>query len=259
MNDVHRSGSPPRLYDLTGLYGGERPYARYVRLTVRDGATFGALVWHELVLGLFTGLPGLLGLGLRRLVSPTVFRQMARSTVVARHVTLHCPRQVHMGPGVVMDDFAQLVATSRRPDAIKLGAGTFLRSFVMLNAGPPDGFVHVGKACGIGQSAVLYGNGGLTIGNRVLIGGQCFIVASSHRVDDPDRALADQGYTARGITIEDDVWIGAGAKILDGVTIGRAAVVGANAVLTRSVEAGARVTGVPARPLTSGTAADPGP
>ena len=44
-------------------------------------------------------------------------------------------------------------------------------------------------------------------------------------------------------TIEDGVYIGAGAKILGGVTVGRGATVGANAVVTRDVPPGATVVG----------------
>lgn len=47
--------------------------------------------------------------------------------------------------------------------------------------------------------------------------------------------------------IEDDVFIGAGARILGDVTIGRGAVIGANAVVLKSVPPGAIVAGVPAR------------
>ena len=119
----------------------------------------------------------------------------------------------------------------------------------MVNAGPPDGYVHIGEDCGIGQGTVLYGNGGLTIGSKVLMAGQCFVVASSHVTDDPNAPVADQGYSAKGIEIGDNVWIGAGAKILDGVRIGNDAIVGANAVVTSSVRAGDRVGGVPARSL----------
>ncbi|SPT66473.1 acetyltransferase [Aeromonas salmonicida] len=51
------------------------------------------------------------------------------------------------------------------------------------------------------------------------------------------------------MTIEDKVWIGGGAILLPGVTIGREAIVGAGAVVTRDVPAGARVVGNPARIL----------
>ncbi|CAK0775913.1 Acetyltransferase [Gammaproteobacteria bacterium] len=243
---------PPRHHDLHVCYGHETPLQRYVRLTVGEHAGLWALAWHEMVLGLCTGLPGLLGIGLRTLLYPRLFPFQPR-VFLGRHVTLRCPRQVHLAEGVVVDDFVQVIATSRRPDAIRIGQGSFLRSFAMLNAGPPEGFIHIGANSGIGQGTILYGNGGLTIGDRVMIAGQCFLVASSHRFDDPNLPIVDQGFTASGILIEDDVWIGAGAKILDGVTIGRRAIVGANAVVNRSVPAGARVGGVPARVLAEAT------
>lgn len=248
--------SRQKRYDLKGLYHGESPLQRYTRLTVGEGASLFDLVWHELLLGLCTSLPGIPGLGLRGLLYPTLFPGFARGAHVGRSVTLRCPRQIRLERGVIIDDLAQLVATSRRRDAITVGHDSMIRSFAMVNAGPPDGYVHIGSHSGIGQGTILYGNGGLTIGDRVLIAGQCFVVASSHNFDDPTRPIADQGYAAAGITIEDNVWIGAGAKIFDGVTIGSGAIVGANAVVTRSVPAGTRVVGVPARPL--GTASPAG-
>ena len=47
----------------------------------------------------------------------------------------------------------------------------------------------------------------------------------------------------------DNVWLGTGAKVLDGIRIGSHAVVGANAVVTADLPEGAIAAGVPARVL----------
>jgi len=75
------------------------------------------------------------------------------------------------------------------------------------------------------------------------------MLAVNHVYDDPSRPMVDQGITAEGIKVEDDVWIGAGAIITDGVCIGRGAVVAAGAVVTADVPPHTVVGGIPARIL----------
>ncbi|MBM2829430.1 MAG: Acetyltransferase (isoleucine patch superfamily)-like protein [Gammaproteobacteria bacterium] len=240
---------PVRHYNLAEIYAHESMLQRYTRLTVGEGAGLWALIWHELLLGLCTGMPGLPGLGLRHALYPKIFKHFHRNTYIGRHVTLRCPRQITLEEDVIIDEFAQLIASTKQSQGITIGARSFVRSFAMINAGPPNGYVHIGRDSGIGQGAILYGNGGLSIGNNVMIAGQCFVVASSHNFDNPTRSISEQGYSAKGITIEDNVWIGAGVKILDGVTIGNGAIVGANAVVTHSIQPNIKVAGVPAREI----------
>ncbi|MEM0945617.1 MAG: acetyltransferase, partial [Pseudomonadota bacterium] len=69
--------------------------------------------------------------------------------------------------------------------------------------------------------------------------------------------LAPRASVNGRVVIEDDVYIGAGATILQGkpgkpITIGRGAVVGAHALVTRDVAPGTTVVGVPAKPLERG-------
>jgi len=238
-----------RNYNISELYKDETRLRRYVRLTVGEGASAWALFWHEIVLGLLGWLPGIVGLTSRSGIYSVLFKGFSRKSYLGHHVTLRCPRHIELSAGVIIDDYVQLIATSQRYPAISIGKNSFVRSLAMINAGPPEGFVRIGKRSGIGQGTLLYGNGGLTIGDNVMIAGHSSIVASSHNYDDPSIPIVDQGYSAKGIVIGDNVWIGAGARILDGVTIGEGAVIGANAVVTRSVAPGQRVGGVPARVL----------
>lgn len=62
-----------------------------------------------------------------------------------------------------------------------------------------------------------------------------------------DMIIREQRATIGEVIIEDDVWIGAGAKILSGITVGKGAVIGANAVVTSDIPPYAIVGGVPAR------------
>lgn len=242
-------GHVPKQYNLNKTYKNETAFQRYLRLTCGEGASLWHLALQEMIIGLFGDMPGMLGWGIRKYLYSIFFNGFHKKAFIGRGLTLRCPRHIRLSPGVIVDDFVQLIATSRHPEAISIGEGSFLRSYAMINAGPPEGFVHIGRNSGIGQGSLLYGNGGLSIGNNVMVAGQCALVASSHNYTDPDTPMMDQGYTAKGITIHDNVWVGAGSKILDGVTIEADAIIGANAVVNRSVMQGDRVGGIPARSL----------
>ena len=113
----------------------------------------------------------------------------------------------------------------------------------------PHSGIKIGRQSLVGEYSVIRGQGGVTIGDRVYTSPFTQIIAVNHVFDDPERPFVEQGITAEGIVIEDDVWLGAGAVITDGVRVGRGAVVAAGAVVTRDVPPHSVVGGVPARVL----------
>ena len=112
---------------------------------------------------------------------------------------------------------------------------------------PYGGTISIGERVFLGPYCVLYGHGGLEIGNDVLIAAHVTIIPANHGIARIDIPIGNQSSSKKGVRIGDEVWIGTGARILDGVTIGKGAVVGAGAVVTRSLEDYAIALGVPAR------------
>jgi acetyltransferase-like isoleucine patch superfamily enzyme len=132
---------------------------------------------------------------------------------------------------------------------IAIGRNSSLDQGVIVRA--YGGIIDIGENCSVNPYCFLHGGGNLVIGNGVRIASHTVIISANHIFDDPNQYIYKQGESKRGIVIEDDVWIGAGAKILDGVTLKRGTVVGAGAVVTKSTEPYAIVAGVPAVTVSS--------
>jgi acetyltransferase-like isoleucine patch superfamily enzyme len=121
----------------------------------------------------------------------------------------------------------------------------------------PDGHysfstIEVGDDVFLGPGAFLAASESfIHIGSKVMFGPNVTVLGGDHRFDVVGVPMADVAEKRpdddRGVTIADDVWIGAGAIVLNGVSIGRGAVVAAGAVVTRDVLPYAIVGGCPAR------------
>ncbi|MBV5329482.1 MAG: hypothetical protein JZU65_17965 [Chlorobium sp.] len=94
---------------------------------------------------------------------------------------------------------------------------------------------------------MLYGHGGLKIGDNVSIATGSVIVPANHNFTRRDIPFKLQGSTGHGIVLEDDIWVGANVTILDGCRIGKGAIIGAGAVVTKDVAPFSIVGGVPAQ------------
>jgi maltose O-acetyltransferase len=105
--------------------------------------------------------------------------------------------------------------------------------------------IHIGDHVFLNVLCTILDCNTVHIGHHVMIGPAVQIYTATHHLQAEARI---QGWeVAKPIAIEDNVWIGGGAILLPGVRIGRNAVVGAGAVVTRSVPADTIVAGNPAR------------
>lgn len=167
---------------------------------------------------------------------------------LGKAVQVICPSFLQVADHISIMDYGYLNCLSIY--GVRIGSHTSIDHHLWLSCGGKpygQGFFVIGEHSYIGAYAVMGAGGGISIGNHVLIGQNVNIHAESHRFDDPTRLIKEQGVSYQGVVVEDDVWIGSKATILDGVTVRRGAIIGAGAVVTKSVPAKAIAVGVPAR------------
>lgn len=121
------------------------------------------------------------------------------------------------------------------------------------------GKIIIGKHCYMGPNTHIWAVKGVTIGDRVLIGPDCYIfdndvhpidAETRHRqfleivsIGQPDWVKLNE----KAVVIEDDAWIGAGCCILKGVRIGKGAIIGAGSVVVHDIPSYAIAHGNPAK------------
>lgn len=105
--------------------------------------------------------------------------------------------------------------------------------------------ISIGQDSHIAPFVHIWGVGGLSIGDKVLIASHVAITTLTH--DYTEESIRDSPIISKSINIMDGAWIGAHAVILPGVTLNRGCVVAAGAVVTKDVPEMAVVAGVPAR------------
>ena len=204
-------------------------------------------ILEQVIMTLLGGLPSLIGVGLRGLAYKLLLHADGLP-IIEHNVRLLCPANIQLGKQVYLDSHVYLHAL---PAGITIGEGTSLMHGTIFHTfnfrGLPHAGIVTGKNCFFGEYTCIRGQGGVKIGDGVYTGTQVQIAAVNHVYTDPDKFIKDQGITAEGITIEDDVWLGSNVVVVDGVTIGKGCVVGAGAVVTKDLAPYSIAVGVPAR------------
>jgi acetyltransferase-like isoleucine patch superfamily enzyme len=231
--------------------------AAQLRLYLSRQADSGWRYALEQSLQLLVGwIPTVVGIGLRGVLYRLILG-MDGWAAIESGVRLRFANRIRLGHGSYLDAGVYIHAC---PAGVSIGDRTLVMHGAVLHVynfrDLPHAGIHIGRDSLISEYTVIRGQGGVRIGDRVYTSPMTQIVAVDHVFDDPDRPFIEQGITATGIVIEDDVWLGAGAVVTDGVRIGCGAVVAAGAVVTSDVPPHTVVAGVPARVVREVGAAD---
>jgi acetyltransferase-like isoleucine patch superfamily enzyme len=213
----------------------------------RQASSPARYVLEQTILVSFGWMPTLLGIGARALAYRMMLR-MQGLAAIEKNVRIRFAKNITLGQGTYLDEGVYLHAC---PNGIRIGKNTYVMHGSVLHVynfrGIPTSGIWIGENSLIGEYNVIRGQGGVTIGDRVYTSPMVQLLAVNHIFDDSSRPFVEQGITAEGIRIEDDVWIGSGAIVTDGVTIGKGSVVAAGSVVTKDVAPHTVVAGSPAR------------
>jgi acetyltransferase-like isoleucine patch superfamily enzyme len=213
----------------------------------RQASSLPRYLLEQSLFALFGWVPTILGIFVRSLAYRLILR-MNGWAAIEKDVRLRYAGNITLDHGVYLDESVYLHAT---PNGIYLGSGTIVMHGAILHVYNfreiPHSGIRVGRDSLIGEYSVIRGQGGVEIGERVYTSPHTQILAVNHVFVEHDQPFIDQGITAEGIVIEDDVWIGSSAVITDGVRIGRGAVIAAGAVVVDDVPPHTLSGGVPAK------------
>lgn len=111
--------------------------------------------------------------------------------------------------------------------------------------------IKVGNNSAIGAQSYLGGQGGIEIGDDVIMGPNVNIFSENHNFDKVQVAIRKQGESRKGVKINNNCWIGAGSILLDGIELGEGCVVAAGSIVTKSFPSNCVIAGTPAKKIKS--------
>lgn len=152
---------------------------------------------------------------------------------------------INISKGVMIRNNVELRATKN--SSLLVGELVKLDNFVRIIS-TNDSIIKIGSGSKIGLGTVFNGGENITVEEKTLISGYVYLQTSMHN-HDKDGDIIDNGYTYGPIYIGRGSWVGVHAVIFPNVSLGNRTIVGSNAVVTQSFNAGSIIGGIPAKRL----------
>lgn len=170
----------------------------------------------------------------------TQFRYFGKSC------TVDISGQVKIGKNVYIGDYVSLIveqgASLEIADNSFIGESCYIKCF--------GGKVSIGQDVSINSKSFINGCGGVSIGDNTRIGTQSIIIASNHKFGEPDLLVKD-AITKQGVSLGENIWLGARVTVLDGVKIPNNSVIGACSLVSKPLDESGVYVGSPAKKIKS--------
>ena len=206
-------------------------------------------VKYELILFLFSGMPGALGFFCRKLFYPRLFLKVGKGVAFGRNLTIRHPHKISIGSQSYIDDNVVLDAKGENNLGIKIGDNAIIGRNTILSC--KEGSIVLKDYANISSNCSLLSETQISIGQHSFLAGHCYLVAGgNHSFERTDVPIMFQPSQDKGgIGIGEDCWLGASVTVLDGISLGKGCVVGAGTVLTESFPQYSIVVGNPGRKI----------
>jgi acetyltransferase-like isoleucine patch superfamily enzyme len=220
---------------------------KYQELAIGSNSLI-TLLKYELLTTILGSLPGALGLALRKKFYPSLFGKVGRNVIFGKSLTIRHPHKIHLGDNVVIDDYAVLDAKGTDNQGIFIGDNVMIGRNTVISC--KNGDITIENNTNIAMNCFIQSAKKVKIGKNVLFAPYCYVIGGgNHEINRTDIPIIAQGQIVKGITIEDNCWIGAGVNILDGTNIDKDSIIGAGAVVTKPIPEFSIAVGIPAKIL----------
>lgn len=222
---------------------------RYMDLVVGTDSYLD-LLKYELIVLLFSRIPGALGVFLRGKFYSPLFKHVGRGVVFGSNMVLRHPNKIEISDNVIIDDNVLLDAKGSEDSGIFLGNEVFIGRNSILSC--KGGKIYLDERANIGFNCEIFSSNNVHIGKDNLVAAYTYIVGGgNYKLDRTDIPINRQpDFEGKGgVVTGDDVWLAAHVVLLDGSKVGKGSVVAAGAVVSGEIPDYSIAGGVPAKIL----------
>lgn len=210
------------------------------------------LIKYEIIMLLFSRLPGALGVFLRSKFYPMLFGKVGRGAVFGMNIILRHPKKIFLGNNVIVDDNVLLDAKGAENSGITLNDDVFIGRNSILSC--KGGEIILNERANVGFNCEIFSSNRVVIGKDNLIAAYTYVVGGgNYKLDRTDIPINQQpDFDGKGgVVTDEDVWLAAHVVLLDGTKIGKGSVIAAGAVVSGEIPPYSIAGGVPAKVIKS--------
>lgn len=210
------------------------------------------LIKYEIIIILFSRIPGAFGIFLRGKFYPALFGAVGKGVVFGANMVIRHPKKIFLDDNIIIDDNVLLDAKGSDGSRITLKNDVFIGRNSILSC--KGGEIILEERANVGFNCEIFSSNKVIIGKDNLIAAYTYIVGGgNYKLDRTDIPINQQpDFEGKGgVVTEEDVWLAAHVVLLDGTRIRRGSVIAAGAIVSGEIPPFSIAGGVPAKILKS--------